>query len=106
MGHQNLFAHHNTNHWTHVYDMKLFGSSRYVVMAISSVSFQKGMLWENQNTQQILAQNQSWLLALMGHQNLFAHPSTNHWCHVYDMKLFGSNRYGVMAISKVSFHRG
>jgi hypothetical protein len=101
MGHQNLFAHHNTNHWTHVYDMKLFGSSRYGVMAIISVTFHKGW-WEKQT----LSKSQlkiSHGLALMGEQNLFAHHNTNHWTHVYDMKLFGSSRYGVMAISRCDF---
>jgi hypothetical protein len=44
----------------------------------------------------------------MGHQNLFAHQTTTPIIatHVYDMKLFGSSRYGVMAIKGVSFHKG
>jgi hypothetical protein len=42
MGHKNLLGHHNTNHWSHRCDMKLFGSSRYGVMAANIVSFGSG----------------------------------------------------------------
>jgi hypothetical protein len=42
-------------------------------------------------------------LALMGHQNLTGHHDTNHLCHRHDMKLLGSNGYGVMAERCVSF---
>jgi hypothetical protein len=45
-------------------------------------------------------------LALMGHQNLTGHNDTKHWSHRCDMKLFGGNRYGVMAVSSVSFGSG
>jgi hypothetical protein len=45
-------------------------------------------------------------LALMGHQNLLGHHHTNHWSHRCNMKLFGSNRYGVMTANNVSFVSG
>jgi hypothetical protein len=35
-------------------------------------------------------------LALTGHQTLTGHNDTTHWSHRHDMKLLGSNRYGVM----------
>jgi hypothetical protein len=34
------------------------------------------------------------------------HLNTNRWSHRCDMKLFGSNRYGVMAANSVSFGSG
>ena len=101
MGHQNQMGHHDTNHWFQRHDMKLLGSNRYGVMAERFVSFGSSLRSENQNfhTFQLKMCHG---LALMGHQNLLGHPETNHWSHRCDMKLFGTNRYGAMAVSSVS----
>jgi hypothetical protein len=85
--------------------MKLFGSNKYGVMAVGSVSFGSGLNSENQtlDTSQL---KMCHVLALMGHQNLMELHHTNHWSHRCDMKLFGSNKYGVVAVGSVSFGSG
>jgi hypothetical protein len=85
--------------------MKLFGTNRYGVMAVSSVSLGSGLRSVNQtfDTSQLKMCHG---LALLGHQNLLGHHETNHWSHRCDMKLFGTNRYGVMAVSSMSLGSG
>ena len=105
MGHQTSLGHHNTNHWSHRCDMKLFDSNRYAAMAVSNVNFGSGLKFEvrepNFDTSQL---EMGHGLTLLGNQNPLRHHSNiNHWSHRWDMKLFGSNRYGVMAVSSVSF---
>jgi hypothetical protein len=105
MGHHNLLRHHNINHWSQRCDMKLFVSNRYSVMAAGSVSFGSGLRSEytNLDTSHL---EMCHGLALMGHHNLLGHHNINHWSHMCDMKLFVSNRYGVMAAGSVSFGSG
>jgi hypothetical protein len=84
--------------------MKLLGSNGYGAMAISTVSFGSGMKFEvreqNFNTSQLKIDH---AVELMDHQNPLGYPNISHWSHRCDMKLLGSNRYGAMAISSVSF---
>jgi hypothetical protein len=77
MGHQILLGHHHTNHWSHRCDMKLFGSNKYGVMAVSSVSFGSGLKSENK-TFDTCQFKMCHGLALMGHQILLGHHHTNH----------------------------
>jgi hypothetical protein len=102
MGHLNLIRHHDTNHWSHRHDMKLLGRNRYGVMAERGVSFGSSMRSENQNFHRFQLK-MCHGLALMSLQNLIGHHDTNHWSHRHDMKLLGSNRYGVRAERCVSF---
>jgi hypothetical protein len=85
-------------------DIKLLGSNRYGAMAISSVSFGSGLKFEvrdpNFGTSQLKIDH---AVALMDHQNPLGYPNISHWSHGCDMKLLGSNRYGAMTISSVSF---
>jgi hypothetical protein len=107
IGHQNLMELHHTNHWSHRCDMKLFGSNKYGVMAVGSVSFGSGL------NSEILILDKSWLKmchtwlrTVKDHQNLMELHLTNHWPHMCDMKLFDSNKYGVMTVGSVSFGSG
>jgi hypothetical protein len=43
-------------------------------------------------------------LILMGPQILLGYHNIMLWTHMNDMKLFGSNRYGVMAGNRVNFY--
>jgi hypothetical protein len=45
-------------------------------------------------------------LAMVGHQNLLRCHNMNHCVHICDMKVFGSNRYGVTTANNVSFGSG
>jgi hypothetical protein len=46
-------------------------------------------------------------LAMVDHQNLLGRNNNmNHWVHMCDMKVFGSNRYGVTTANNVSFGSG
>jgi hypothetical protein len=108
MGHQNLLEHHETNHWSHGCDMKLIGSNRYGVMTANNVSFGSGLRpcsSELFDTSQLKKMCHG-LALIMGHQNLLGHLHTNHWSHGCDIKLIGSNSYGVMTANNVSFGSG
>jgi hypothetical protein len=45
-------------------------------------------------------------VVVMDHQFPLGHPNISHWSHRCDMKLLGSNGYGAMAISTLSFVSG
>jgi hypothetical protein len=81
--------------------MKLFGSNRYYgVMARNSVilgsDLRSGTKISGTSHLKILNG-----LALMGHSYLLGYHNINHWFIMGDIKLFGSNRYGVMARNSV-----
>jgi hypothetical protein len=107
MGHQHLMELHHSNHWPHRCDMKLFGSSKYGVMAVGSVTFGSGLNSENQTFDFDTSQHKMCHgLAPTCHENTLRHHHTNHWFHMCDETLIDSNKYGVMTVGSVSFGSG